>query len=194
MKNIPIYAALAQAFAVEGVDTHFTLMGDGNMHWAAAMKSLDGMCTFAARHEHCACAMAIGYHSATGKVGVASVTCGPGLTQITTALAVAARARIPLVVFAGEAPINAEWYNQAIEQPPFAAVAGEHYISAHSPERLYQYVREAFYSPAMNAGRSCFSVIINPTSMRVKTAWHRSSTTRCRSGASGMPLRWFGQV
>jgi hypothetical protein len=106
MKNIPIYAALAQAFAVEGVDTHFTLMGDGNMHWAAAMKSLDGMSTFADRHEHCVCAMAIGYHSATGKVGVASVTCGPGLTQITTALAVAARAHIPLVVFAGEAPIN----------------------------------------------------------------------------------------
>jgi hypothetical protein len=26
MKNIPIYAALAQAFAAEGVDTHFTLM------------------------------------------------------------------------------------------------------------------------------------------------------------------------
>jgi thiamine pyrophosphate-dependent acetolactate synthase large subunit-like protein len=145
MKNIPIYAALAQAFAAEGVDTHFTLMGDGNMHWAAAMKSLDGMSTFAVRHEHCACAMAIGYHSATGKVGVASVTCGPGLTQITTALAVAARGRIPLVVFAGEAPINAKWYNQAIEQPPFAAAAGAHYISAHSPARMYQYVREAFY-------------------------------------------------
>jgi hypothetical protein len=41
MKNIPIYAALAQAFAAEGGDTHFTLMGDGNMHWAAAMKGLD---------------------------------------------------------------------------------------------------------------------------------------------------------
>ena len=26
MQNIPIYEALAQAFAAEGVDTHFTLM------------------------------------------------------------------------------------------------------------------------------------------------------------------------
>ena len=42
MKNMPIYEALAQAFAVEGVDTHFMLMGDGNMHWTAAMKNLDG--------------------------------------------------------------------------------------------------------------------------------------------------------
>jgi hypothetical protein len=29
MKNMPIYEALAQAFAAEGVDTHFGLMGDG---------------------------------------------------------------------------------------------------------------------------------------------------------------------
>jgi len=145
MNNMPIYEALAQAFAAEGVDTHFTLMGDGNMHWATAMKNLDGMATFSVRHEHCACAMAMGYHSATGKIGVASVTCGPGFTQIMTALSVASRGRIPLVVFAGEAPINAKWYNQAIDQPPLAAATGAHYISAHSPQRMYQYVREAFY-------------------------------------------------
>jgi len=48
MQNIPIYEALAQAFAAEGVDTHFTLMGDGNMHWVAAMQKLDGMNTFSA--------------------------------------------------------------------------------------------------------------------------------------------------
>jgi len=145
MQNIPIYEALANAFAAEGVDTHFTLMGDGNMHWVAAMQKRDGMATFSARHEHCACAMAMGYHCATGKVGVASVTCGPGFTQIMTALTTASRGRIPLVVFAGEAPINAKWYNQALDQPPFAAACDVHYISAHSPQRMYQYVREAFY-------------------------------------------------
>jgi len=145
MQNMPIYEALAHAFAAEGVDTHFTLMGDGNMHWATAMKNLPGMTTYAARHEHCACAMAMGYHMATGKVGVASVTCGPGFTQIMTALAGAASGHIPLVVFAGEAPINAKWYNQAIDQAPFATASGAHYIAAHSPQRMYQYVREAFY-------------------------------------------------
>src|SRR5262249_37793296 len=145
MKNMPIYEALAQAFAAEGVDAHFTLMGDGNMHWATAMKNLDGMPTFSAPHEHCAGAMAMGYHLATGKVGVASVTCGPGFTQITTALTVAARGRVPLVVFAGEAPINAKWYNQALDQPPLAAATGAHYMPAHSAQRMHQYVREAFY-------------------------------------------------
>lgn len=145
MQNVPIYETLAQAFAAEGVDTHFTLMGDGNMHWVAAMQKLPGMSTFSARHEHCAAAMAMGYHLATGKVGVASVTCGPGFTQIMTALTTAARARIPLVVFAGEAPMHAKWYNQALDQPPFAAACGAHYISAHSARRMHQCVREAFY-------------------------------------------------
>ena len=145
MTAMPIYQALAHAFAAEGVKAHFTLMGDGNMHWATAMKNLPGMDTYYARHEHCACAMATGYHSATGDVGVASVTCGPGFTQIMTALTTAARSRIPLVVFTGEVPINARWYGQAIEQPPLAAATGAHYISAHAPSRMYQYVREAFF-------------------------------------------------
>src|ERR1700681_4523843 len=89
--------------------------------------------------------MAMGYHCATGKVGVASVTCGPVMTQIMTARTTASRGRIPLVVFAGEAPIHAKWYNRGLDQPPFAAACDAHYISAHSPQRMYQYVREAFY-------------------------------------------------
>jgi len=96
----PHLPALAHAFAAEGVDTHFTLMGDGNMHWATAMKNIDGMTTYAVRHEHCACAMAIGYHMATGKVGVASVTCGPGFTQIMTALGGAVFGRTDLAAIA----------------------------------------------------------------------------------------------
>jgi acetolactate synthase I/II/III large subunit len=145
MQNIPVYEALAQAFVAEGVDAHFTLMGDGNMHWGAAMQRLGAVSTFSARHEHCAVSMAMGYQAATGKVGVASVTGGPGFTQIMTALTTASRGRIPLVVFAGEAPVSAAWYNQALDQPPFAAACGAHYISAHSTRRMHQYVREAFY-------------------------------------------------
>ena len=58
MSNLPIYEMLAQAFASEGVDTVFNLMGDGNMHWATAMSKIDGVQMFHARHEHCACGMA----------------------------------------------------------------------------------------------------------------------------------------
>lgn len=145
MNNLPTYEMLAKAFSREGVDTLFCLMGDGNMHWVTAMSKIDGMRVFHVRHEHCACGMAMGYHSATGKVGVATVTCGPGVTQITTALATATRAGVPMVVFAGESPINARWYNQQIDQAPLVTAAGAHYVRAHSMPRVYDAVREAFY-------------------------------------------------
>ena len=43
------------------------------------------------------------YARKTSDVGVATVTCGPGVTQLVTALPAAVRAHLPLVVFAGEA-------------------------------------------------------------------------------------------
>jgi acetolactate synthase-1/2/3 large subunit len=139
-----VYEALASAFRVEGTDVLFALLGDGNMHWAAALTEL-GTRGIYVRHEHCACAAATMYANATGKVGVATVTCGPGLTQIMTSLATAAQARIPLVVFAGESPVNAAFYNQHIEQAPLVAATGAHYIAAHSLARMTDYVRDAFF-------------------------------------------------
>jgi acetolactate synthase I/II/III large subunit len=140
-----VYEVLADAFAREGVDVLFTLMGDGNMHWVAALSAHEGVRTYYVRHEHCACAMASAYARATGKVGVAAVTCGPGLTQLSTALTTAAQAGIPLVVFAGETPLHLSWYNQDIDQGPLVRATGAHYISAHSMPRMLECVRDAFF-------------------------------------------------
>jgi acetolactate synthase I/II/III large subunit len=112
MSSNRVCDVLAQAFAAEGTGVLFTLMGDANMYWSAAMADNHGTRLIHARHEHCAVAMADGYARATGAVGVASVTCGPGYTQIMTALTMAARGNIPLVVFAGDEPIGAPWYVQ----------------------------------------------------------------------------------
>src|SRR5580698_5695943 len=116
--TIPVYRGLAQAFRSEDVDTIFVLTGDGNMHWEAALSEDERVRAFHVWHEHCTVATASAYAVASGKVGVASVTCGPGVTQLMTALATAANSRIPLVVFAGESPLNASWYNQEIGQGP----------------------------------------------------------------------------
>ena len=126
---------LARAFAAEGVDHLFTLMGDANMYWSTAMAELPGMKVVHARHEHCAVAMADGYARATGKVGVASTTCGPGFTQIMTALTIAARGNVPIVVFAGDSPLAAAWYLQQIDMAPLALACGAHYVArqAHRP-------------------------------------------------------------
>ena len=77
MTNRQLHDVLADAFVAEGVDTHFTLLGDANMHWATIMAEQHNVTTVHARHEHCACAMASAYAYVTGRVGVASVTHGP---------------------------------------------------------------------------------------------------------------------
>ncbi len=140
-----LYEALAEAFHAEGVDTQFVLMGDGNMHWSTAFAKLPGVETVHVRHEHATVAAATAYNVATNRVAVASVTCGPGVTQLMTALPAAVRARLPMVVFAGESPINAKYYNQAIDQAPLVTATGAHYIAAHSVPRMMDYVREAFH-------------------------------------------------
>jgi thiamine pyrophosphate-dependent acetolactate synthase large subunit-like protein len=136
---------LAQAIAAEGVDTVFTLMGDANMYWSASMSDTQNVRLIHARHEHCCVAMADAYARATGKVGVASVTCGPGYTQIMTALVMAARGNAPVVVFAGDAPIGASWYLQSIDQAPLALATGAHFVPIRTIDRALDCVREAFY-------------------------------------------------
>src|SRR6202008_2506477 len=86
-----LYEALAEAFLAEGVDTQFVLMGDGNMPWSTAFAKLPGVETVHVRHEHATVAAATAYNVATNKVAVASVTCGPGVTQLMTALPAAVR-------------------------------------------------------------------------------------------------------
>ena len=145
MSDNQVSDILARAFAAEGVDMLFTLMGDANMYWSAAMADSQGIRLVHARHEHCAVAMADGYARATGKVGVASVTCGPGFTQIMTALTMAARGNVPLVVFAGDAPIGASWYVQQIDLAPLALATGAHFVPIEHVDRALDNVREAFY-------------------------------------------------
>src|SRR5258708_4013539 len=118
-----VYDLLARAFTQEGVRTCFALLGDANMNWAARL-SEQGCQMIYVRHEHCALAAAMAYARKSGDVGVATVTCGPGVTQLITALPAAVRAHLPLVVFAGEAPLKSGWDNQEIHQPPPITATG----------------------------------------------------------------------
>jgi len=144
LEKLQVTDVLAQAFKAEGVDVMYALMGDANMYWAAKMADEYGVRVIHARHEHCACAMADGYARATGKVGVATTTCGPGFTQIMTALTIAARGNVPMVVFAGDAPIGSAWYLQQIDMGPLTLATGAHYIPVRSIDRMLDNVREAF--------------------------------------------------
>jgi len=125
------------------VEHCFALLGDANMQVAATMADLGVTFTYV-QHEHCAVAASMAYARKTEKVGVSTVTCGPGLTQIMTALPAAVRARIPLVIFAGESPLNKSWYNQQIEQRPFVEATGARYMQLHTCKRFDPGIQEAF--------------------------------------------------
>jgi acetolactate synthase I/II/III large subunit len=149
MAQLTVSDMLVKAFTAEGCEVVFTLMGDANMYWCEAMSHVPGVQLVHARHEHCAVAMADGYARATGKVGVASTTCGPGFTQIMTGLTIAARGSVPLVVFAGDSPMAAPWYIQQIDMGPLALGTGAHYIPVRSIDRVLDNVREAFQIAAL---------------------------------------------
>ena len=138
-----VFDVLAKAFAQERVATCFALLGDANMNWAARLAEA-GCRMIYVRHEHCAVAAAMAYARKTGEVGVATVTCGPGVTQLTTALPAAVRAHLPLVVFAGEAPLKSGWYNQELDQGPLITATGAAYHRLHWPDRMPIAVRDAF--------------------------------------------------
>jgi thiamine pyrophosphate-dependent acetolactate synthase large subunit-like protein len=141
--KLRVYDILAKAFMQEEVRTCFALLGDANMNWAARL-SEQGCRMVYVRHEHCAVAAAMAYARKTRDVGVATVTCGPGVTQVITALPAAVRAHLPLVVFAGEAPLKSGWYNQEIDQAPLITATGAAYHRLHMPERMPVAIRDAF--------------------------------------------------
>ena len=138
-----VYDILAQTFAQEGIKTCFALLGDANMNWASSLAA-HGCRMIYVRHEHCALAAAMAYSRKNADLAIATVTCGPGVTQLVTALPAAVRAKLPLVVFAGEAPLKSGWYNQGLDQAPIIRATGADYHSLHLPERMPVAVRDAF--------------------------------------------------
>lgn len=119
-----VYEALARAFADEGTTDVFSVMGDANMMWLSAISSLPEVRNHHARHEAGALAMADGYVRAGGDVGVATVTCGPGLTNLATSLVAAVRYRCPIVLFAGDTPQGDTDGIQSLDQMRFAEACG----------------------------------------------------------------------
>ncbi|MDE3075156.1 MAG: thiamine pyrophosphate-binding protein [Chloroflexota bacterium] len=140
-----VHQALADAFAAEGVTAVFTMMGDANMHWLADLHQAPGVSVYEVRHEGAGLSMADGWARASGGVGVCAVTCGPGLTQLATALLVAGRARTPLVVFAGDVPAGEESHLQYFDQHRFAEATEAGFVQVTSPESAQEALRTAFF-------------------------------------------------
>ena len=139
-----VYERLAHAFKAEGTTATFGMMGDGNMYWIYALDRM-GVKIHEVRHEGAGLGMADGFARTTHTPGVATATCGPGVTQLATALVTASRAHSPLVAFCGEAPSTDEEYAQFLDQSRFAAACESGFVRLVSPDQADDVVRKAFY-------------------------------------------------
>lgn len=139
-----VYELIADAVAAQDVDTVFALLGDGNMFALAALVERHGARLVNARHENAAVLMADGWARTTGRVGVCSVTCGPGLTQVTTALTGAVRNRTPLVLLAGDVPAETAWNPQQTDQAAVVASTGARYLRASEAAEIVTAIQAAF--------------------------------------------------
>ena len=62
---------------------------------------------FVNSNEFCLGSAAVGYAKSSGKIGLAIVTSGPGLTNMVTSITDATNDSTPLVVLSGQVPLNA---------------------------------------------------------------------------------------
>src|SRR6266851_3238660 len=145
-----VYQGLAKAFVAEGVTAVFGMMGDGNMYWMEALHDL-GVDLLEVRHEGAGLGMADGWARATHMPGVCTATCGPGVTQLATALVTAARAQSRVVAFVGEAPTTDQDYVQRFDQSRFAEACEAGFVRVLSPDTAYEAVRKAFYQASLES-------------------------------------------
>ena len=100
-----------------------------------------------ARHEQGAGHMAEGYAHATGRVGVAIATSGPGGTNLVTALADAHMDSIPMVAITGQVPTIAVG-GDAFQEADITGITlpiTKHNEMITDPERIGAAIKEAFH-------------------------------------------------
>jgi acetolactate synthase-1/2/3 large subunit len=98
------------------------------------------------RHEQGATHMADGYARASGRVGVAIVTSGPGATNCVTPVRDCMADSIPIVVICGQVP-TAAIGTDAFQEAPVSAIMGsvaKHVFLVTDPTRVEATMRTAF--------------------------------------------------
>ncbi len=141
--------AIIKCLQEEGVDLLFGYPG------GAVIELYDELCKSSirhilVRHEQGAVHAADGFARATGKVGVAILTSGPGATNGVTAIATAYCDSIPLVVLTGQVP-RALIGNDAFQEVDIVGITRpctKHNYLVYDPEELVPTLREAFFLAA----------------------------------------------
>ena len=98
---------LVRALQAEGVKSIWGSPGGAGLYIYDAFYKQDTIQHVLVRHEQAAVHAADGYARATGEVGCALVTSGPGVTNAVTGIATAYMDSIPMVIITGQVPTHA---------------------------------------------------------------------------------------
>ena len=98
---------LVKSLQAENVKYLWGYPGGAVLHIYDALYKQDTIQHILVRHEQAAVHAADGYARATGDVGVALVTSGPGVTNAVTGIATAYMDSIPMVIITGQVPTHA---------------------------------------------------------------------------------------
>ncbi len=144
---------LLEALRCENVKHVFGYPGGAVLHIYDELNKHEqklGIKHYLVRHEQGALFAAAGYAQATGQVGVALVTSGPGGTNAVTGIANAFMDSIPLVVFTGQVPTHLIG-NDAFQEADLTGITRSctkhNYLVKHV-EDLAPTIKEAFFVAA----------------------------------------------
>ncbi len=130
----------------EGVDVVFGYPGGANMPIYDAMLSYP-IHHVLVRHEQGAAHMADGYARASGKVGMAMATSGPGATNLVTGIATAMMDSSPVVFVTGQVAANLIGGDafQEVDVTGITLPITKHNYLVTRADEIAETVREAFY-------------------------------------------------
>ncbi len=149
---------LCRALDTEDVSTVFGLVGEGNVHLLDRLADTP-LAFVQARHEQAAVTMADGHARTTGRVGVCTVTHGPGATNAATGIASADRDNVPLVVLVGDTAIaGRETALQSLDHRTLAGPISGYTTRVESVETLPGTLARAFDRARTNSAPAVVEV------------------------------------
>jgi acetolactate synthase I/II/III large subunit len=137
---------LVEALKIEGVDTIFCYPGGAVLHITDALYGAD-IHQVLVRHEQGAVHAADGYARASGRVGVALVTSGPGATNTVTGIASAYMDSVPIVIFSGQVATMLIG-NDAFQEADIVGITRpctKHNYLVKDVRDMARIIKEAFY-------------------------------------------------
>ncbi len=141
--------ALFEALEAEGVEHVFGIPGGANLPVYDALHDAN-LTHIQARHEQGAGHAAEGYAKASGRVGVALATSGPGATNLVTSIADAMMDSVPTVFITGQVRtdlIGTDGFQEA-DVTGITLPVVKHSMLVTDPRMLPEYVHAAFHIAA----------------------------------------------